>query len=669
MLSNAARLKVARAYVASGLSLIPIGTRSKSPTIQWKDYQERPPTVEEVTEWVDQYPGLGVVCGPISGNLEVLDLEADAPLKEFHKLVEQRVPGLSERLPRVRTPSGGRHLFYLCQLIEGNQKLAADANGKTLIETRGIGGQVLSPLCLPETHPSGKPYKLLAGDLTKIPTITPEEREILFSVARSLNEYIEPKKAKGFREASQGNGTRPGEDFNGRPDVLGQVQSLLREYGWSKFGNGRAGELWSRPGVSDHSSATLYDSGYLYVFSSNALPFSAGEAYSPFAVYAELKHSGDFSAAAKDLAGLGFGQSNGHKPTTILGSNATPEKPAASRLFKLTTLDDLLAEPEEATPYAWDRTLPCGGVSILAAKPKVGKSTFARALAVAISRGESFFGRSTRKGKVIYLCLEEKRAEVKSHFQKMGATGGDILIHTGKTPVDALTPLEDLSKELSPVMVIIDPLSRFLRIADFNSYAEVTRQLEPLIDLARLSKCQTHLLCLHHNGKGGDMREGGDAVLGSTALFAVVDALLTMRRKDKMRTLESAQRYGDDLPETIVHLDPLTGMINASGDLKTFTMNERKRSVLDALGSEPLTDPAIRELVGGTNAGLTTKALRALFEEGTLQRTGLGKKGDPFLYAKASQEAGQSASAVEPSFTEDWRRKAWDSWGEKGVTA
>ncbi len=54
------------------------------------------------------------------------------------------------------------------------------------------------------------------------------------------------------------------------------------------------------------------------------------------------------------------------------------------------------------------------------------------------------------------------------------------------------------------------------------------------------------------------MRDAGDAVMGSTGFFGAVDALLTMRKKEKVRTIESTQRYGEDLPETIVHLDPET---------------------------------------------------------------------------------------------------------------
>jgi hypothetical protein len=216
---------------------------------------------------------------------------------------------------------------------------------KTLIETRGEGGQVLSPLCLPGTHPNGSTYEVLNGDLTKIPTISVEEREILFNVARSLNEYIPREKAKGYCEAAQGNVVKPGEDYNGRPDAAERVREFLGEHGWSMFGKSRVGELWSRPGVKDHSSATLYDNGTLYVFSSNAAPSNSNDSYSPFAVYAELKHSGDFRAAAKDLAGLGFGQSNGHKlPRRVFAANATEAGSDGTRPSLITSFSEFMAQ-------------------------------------------------------------------------------------------------------------------------------------------------------------------------------------------------------------------------------------------------------------------------------------------------------------------------------------
>ena len=629
------RLAEALAYLESGLSMTPIGAGSKTSAIPWKDYQSRKPTAEEITNWVKTHAGLAIICGAISGDLEVLDIETDAPVKEFARRVNERDPDLLQQLPRIETPSGGRHILYRCRVIEGNQKLAADSNGKTWIETRGKGGYVLSPLCLPETHPSGKPYKVRAGDPTKIPTITPEEREILLSAARSLNQHIEHRKIVGYREIAHGNGFKPGEDFNNRADVCERVRELMREQGWSKFRNGTVGELWSRPGVTDHSSATLFSNGILYPFSTNAVPFSANEAYSPFAVFAFLRHGGDFTAAARALGQDGYGTNDRGDPQSKPSHSEVDKDAARLAQFKFTTLTSLLNEPKELIAYVVTMMLPCGGFSIICSKPKVGKSTVARALAVAVSLGNPFFGRATKQGKTIYLCLEEKRAEVAECFRRMGANTDNIIIHTGSTPKDAVTALEAAIDEHSPVLVIIDPLSRFVRVTDFNSYAETTRALEPLIDLARLSKCQTHIMALHHNGKGGDLREAGDAVMGSTGIFAAVDTLLTMRKREKVRTIESTQRYGEDLPETIVHLDPITGNVEAVGDMKTFALNERKAAVLEVIGGDPITELAIKEQITGTNSGLTSQAIRALFDDGVLQRSGKGRKGDPFCYWRA----------------------------------
>ncbi|MDQ3816074.1 MAG: AAA family ATPase [Acidobacteriota bacterium] len=299
--------------------------------------------------------------------------------------------------------------------------------------------------------------------------------------------------------------------------------------------------------------------------------------------------------------------------------------------FTLTPLDKLLDEPQEEVSYVWDKTLPCGGFSICAAKPKVGKSTLARNLAVNVSQGSDFFGRSTTKGQVIYLCLEEKRAEVASHFRRMGAGGSDIFIHTGSAPDDALAALEGVIHRLQPVLVVIDPLSRFVRLADFNSYGEVTRALEPLIDLARRSGC--HILAVHHNGKGE--RDGGDALLGSTGFFGAVDTLITMKRREQARTVQTTQRYGEDLPETVAYLDQETGVVKLGGDMATIQVDKRVADVLDAIGDETLTEADIKERVGG-NQTLTAKAIRTLFDSGRLTRIGAGRRGNPYYYAKST---------------------------------
>ncbi len=302
--------------------------------------------------------------------------------------------------------------------------------------------------------------------------------------------------------------------------------------------------------------------------------------------------------------------------------------------FSFTTLDDLYGEPEEETAYVWDRTFPLGGFSIISAKPKVGKSTVLRNLAVAISRGEPFLGRDTLKGKVLYLCLEEKRNEVRKHFEMMHADGDMILIHTGKGAQSTDETIEALKAaivEFEPVIVFVDPLSRVLRHVDFNDY-KITYALEPFIDLAR--KSNVHLCALHHDGKGE--REGGDAILGSTALFGSVDCHISMKKRKDGRTISSTQRYGDDLAETVIELDKETGLILDKGDLQSAILAEVKAEVLGVIGSEWIEGKDIRGGLSNRKGGLVSKAISSLLAAGAIDRSGGGKRNDPYRYGIGS---------------------------------
>ena len=276
----------------------------------------------------------------------------------------------------------------------------------------------------------------------------------------------------------------------------------------------------------------------------------------------------------------------------------------------MTRLGDLLSEEPEDVSFVYEDTLPAGGMSILVAKPKVGKSTFGRNLALAVSRGDEFLGRKTAQGPVVYLALEEKRAQVQDHFGRMGAVDEAIYIHVGTAPEDAFQELEKAIDQYRPTLVIIDPLLKFVRIKDLNDYAEVTRVLEPLLSLARISGC--HILCVHHSGKMD--REGGDGILGSTALFGGVDTALIMRRKNAGRTVESIQRYGIDIPETVVGLDQATGLVSGAGSVADVELDRAKEGIKAAIKDGSMTRKMVLEAVEGTTKYIVA-ALKELVTE------------------------------------------------------
>jgi putative DNA primase/helicase len=313
VISDHITLVSALSYCNNGLSIIPIRPDgSKAPAVRWQPYQDVPPTIEEVKVWFNspyQSYGVGIVAGRASGNLEVLDFDDAQAFTAWQGLIREQHLALLERLVLIETPSGGAHVLYRCDLIEGNQKLAQrqiDASIKTLIETRGQGGYIVAPGSPVACHLSSKAYRFTQGDAAAIPRISEDDRETLLNIARSLNEYVPPERQHTGKDQTQGTGNRPGDVYNREvawPDILEPA-------GWTALETRDDETYWRRPGktVGSLSATTNYaGSDLLYVFSTNASPFEPGHAYNKFAAYTILNHQGDFSNAAKALRVQGYG--------------------------------------------------------------------------------------------------------------------------------------------------------------------------------------------------------------------------------------------------------------------------------------------------------------------------------------------------------------------------
>lgn len=317
---------------------------SKAPITQWKRYQSKRPTEELLRGWyeLERRRGVGLVCGAVSGNLEMLEFEGQAVRDglhtQFRELADQA--GAGQLLDRVlggyteRTPAGGFHIFYRCEsAVEGNLKLARrpateeelahnpDDKLRVLIETRGEGGYVITAPSNGGVHPTGQAWVLLQGGFAEIATVSEEERECLLDLARSFDRM--PKQAPnedtqapntGTSAPNQLQVTRPGDDFNQRASWA----SVLEPHGWVRlFSAADGNQHWRRPGKRIGTSGTVSQNGngVLYVFSTNT-PFVAERWYSKFSAYAVLEHSGDFRAAAKTLAEQGYGAGAATVPAT-----------------------------------------------------------------------------------------------------------------------------------------------------------------------------------------------------------------------------------------------------------------------------------------------------------------------------------------------------------------
>jgi hypothetical protein len=304
--------------------------------------------------------------------------------------------------------------------------------------------------------------------------------------------------------------------------------------------------------------------------------------------------------------------------------------------FTLIPISTLLSRPDVPPDYLVGDLLIRGTVSCVVSKPKVGKSTFARGLCLAVARGVPFLGRNTRQGSCIYLALEERHEEITADFRAMGAEGTEpIEVHADAAPVSAILALVDLVRRQRPALVVIDPLFRLAHIRDEKAYAEVYAALGPLIDLAR--ETGTHILVTHHSGKSPKV-DPIDSPLGSTAIGGAAATTIVLNRRESYRTVQTVTRIGPGLPETVLSFDPETRLLSVGGTKAEADCQEIEKAIVEYLeaGGEQA-EPEIVEHVEGTNA-VKRKALRSLVEKGLVDRAGIGKKGDPYKYSYACTE-------------------------------
>lgn len=297
--------------------------RNKRAIVPWKEYQTRLITKDELIAQ-RMHPkayGEAVICGKVSGNLEVIDVDAKNDITGGIKdallnAILDQSPELHDKLYIVQTQNNGLHICYLCERIEGNQKLASrhattqeqadnpHIKQVVLIETRGEGGYVVAP-------PTDG-YFVIRGEV--VPTITPDERELLHSICRSFNEVIEEAPRPRGTVAAKEYGLSPFEDFNQRGDAI----AVLQRNGWTVVRETNERVILRRPGKTEGTSGDyLKDKRWFSVFTTST-QFEPQKAYNPSAVFCLLECGGDWKRAAAMLHEQHYGEQKQYFPSKLV---------------------------------------------------------------------------------------------------------------------------------------------------------------------------------------------------------------------------------------------------------------------------------------------------------------------------------------------------------------
>jgi len=222
-------------YLLNELSVIPlVGKVNKW---GWKVYTTRRAHIVDIHWWKNdnKLKNIGIVCGAVSGNLVVIDLDG----QEAIDLFKPAFGDLMARTFTVRTGSGGLHVYLHCDTMPANRKVKI-GSGHSGIEVRGEGQYVVA---VPSIHPdTGKPYQIHI----RKPVL---RMDGLWEVNNWLNTLETPKKAvvavrEVEREPSIGEGsTVVMKDRLGRPVknprayAVASLQSEIDRVGRATKGN------------------------------------------------------------------------------------------------------------------------------------------------------------------------------------------------------------------------------------------------------------------------------------------------------------------------------------------------------------------------------------------------------------------------------------------------
>ena len=318
--------------------------------------------------------------------------------------------------------------------------------------------------------------------------------------------------------------------------------------------------------------------------------------------------------------------------TTLVPFHSCPPSKnwgAAGREFAPITAATLSAEEEEKVSWVFPDYLPVGGVVLLAAKPKTGKTTLVYHLLAHLAQGHRFLERDTIPTAVLILAVEEHRRDVKNRLRSLGVLGlANIHLQFGRFDRSNLEAVKDYIVQNQIGLVVIDTLAAYWDVKDENDPSQVTAEVMPVVELAR--ETNACVLLIHHCRKAEG--KDGDEIRGSGALFACVDIGLVCKggTVPTQRILTAMGRYADT-PRTLV-IDLTKDGYKVMGDSLAAVKQSDYQKVLDAFAGID----SICDLAGRT--GLKEKKVSAAVKhwelEGKVIPVSLGRPHHPATFQR-----------------------------------
>ncbi len=290
--------------------------------------------------------------------------------------------------------------------------------------------------------------------------------------------------------------------------------------------------------------------------------------------------------------------------------------------------------------YVVPRIIP-EGVTLLASRPKLGKSWLILQVATAIATGSVTLAASDHPehGDVLYLALEDNARRLQRRLTKYFGGRREILPRRlgltttwRRLDLGGLDDLREWCRSVSkPVLIAIDTLKK-VRKPKGRNQSDYDADYEACEGLVRLTKefAGLSIIVAHHDRKM-DADDVFDTVSGTLGLTGGVDTIAIVKRSTKGTTLHVE---GRDVPETIekaLNFDRETCRWQILGEAIDIQRSAERSRVLTALRGAP-DGLSVQELIGVAGLGGTNAAyllLGRMVEAGDVERVRRGVYGMP----------------------------------------
>lgn len=313
--------------------------------------------------------------------------------------------------------------------------------------------------------------------------------------------------------------------------------------------------------------------------------------------------------------------------------NQKAEQAAANREGRrrgLITLRELLSRPDPE--WMVEGMIPEGGNFVVFGQPGTAKSFLLQGLSMALIHDTDWHGVPVKGGPVVYIAAEGAAGLKKRLRVWMEDHGGEARheFHCFPEAVNFLDSSEvrDLVEELralpeSPVLVVVDTLSRCMAGGDENHPKDMTRYVDSCDMIYRATGAAVGTI--HHTTKDGDDYRGHSSLRGAA------DTMIRMKKsKDMVNVHCYKQKDAEEFADLTLALIPVgdSCVLGAPGPAMG-KLTRVQRSVLEAVAASP-TGMQSGEIGKATKLRPTTlrNAVNFLCESGFFRPEG-SKKNSP----------------------------------------